>query len=53
MLSSKLTEDVDESVGEEVTIRVWDVALVHSAGANLNVSEDDRVVLHFSADICR
>lgn len=52
MLSYKLTEDIDKGVGQEVTIGVGDVAMIHGTGSNLNVSEDNCVIFHFSADIC-
>lgn len=47
----RLTEHVDEGVGQEVPIVVGDVTLVNGAGSGLHISEDDGVVLHLSAGV--
>lgn len=49
----RLTEHVDEGVGQEVAVVVGDVALVDGAGSGLHVREDDGVVLHLPAQIRR
>lgn len=50
-LRIELTEHVDEGVGQQVTVVVGDVTLVHGAGSTLHISEDDGVVLHLSAGV--
>lgn len=51
MLFNELTEYIDEGVGQEVTVVIGDITLVHSTGTSLHNSEYDGVVLHHSAQI--
>ena len=51
VLPFRLTEHVDEGVGQEVAILVGHVALVHSAGTRLHLAEDDGVILHPAAGV--
>lgn len=53
MLCNELTEHIDKSIGQEVTVVVRDVTLVDGAGSGLHYSEDDGVVLHLPAQILR
>ena len=48
---NELTENIDEGVGQEVTVVIGDIALVDGAGSSLHICEDDGVILHLSADI--
>lgn len=48
---SELTEDIDKGVGQDVTVLIRDVTLVHSAGSRLYIGEDYDVILHLSAQI--
>lgn len=52
-MCNELTEHINESIGQEVTVVIGDITLVDGAGSSLHISEDDGVVLHPSARILR
>lgn len=50
---AQLTENVDESVRQQVAKFVGCVALVDGAGSRLHVAEDHGVVVHLAAAVLR
>lgn len=50
---ARLTENVDESVRQQVAKFVGCVALVDGAGSRLHVAEDHGVVVHLAAALLR